>query len=73
VQAKPVPGQPETHASRVKIGYDREALYIGAFLEAPSADSILRELSQRDNRAMPTISKSSSIPTATRSTPTALP
>ncbi|MBD0258599.1 MAG: carbohydrate binding family 9 domain-containing protein, partial [Cytophagales bacterium] len=50
VQSQPVPGTPETHPTRVKIGYDREALYIGAFLEAPSADSILRELSQRDDR-----------------------
>jgi hypothetical protein len=49
VQSKPVPGKPETHSTTVKIGYDRQALYIGAVLEAPSADSILRELSQRDN------------------------
>lgn len=50
VQSKPVPGEPETHPTAVKIGYDREALYIGALLEAPSADSILRELSRRDNQ-----------------------
>jgi len=50
VQHRPVPGKPETHPSQVRILYDREALYIGAFLPAPSADSVLRELSRRDER-----------------------
>jgi hypothetical protein len=48
VQNKPVPGGPESQPTTVRVLYDREALYIGALLKDASADSVLRELSQRD-------------------------
>jgi hypothetical protein len=45
---EPTIGEPARFRSRVKVLYDEDALYIGAVLFDPSPDSILKELSQRD-------------------------
>ncbi len=45
------PGLPSEHASEVKLVYDDDAVYIGAILYDNKPDSILRELSTRDNEA----------------------
>jgi hypothetical protein len=49
IQNRPVPGKPETHATEVKVVYDDIAIYVGATLYDSSADSILRQLTVRDN------------------------
>jgi len=51
IQRAPKPGQPSKQKSEVKIVYDNVAIYIGAMLYDTSADSVLRELSERDNEA----------------------
>lgn len=51
VQRAPKPGQPSKQKSEVKIVYDDVAIYIGAMLYDTNADSVLRELSERDNEA----------------------
>ncbi len=48
-QREPFPGQKATQESEVKIAYDNEAIYIAAKLYDTSPDSILKELSIRDN------------------------
>lgn len=48
IQNRPVPGKPETYPTEVKILYDDVAFYIGAVMHESSADSILRQLVQRD-------------------------
>jgi hypothetical protein len=45
------PGLPSEQKSEVRILYDDEAIYIGAKLYDTHPDSILRELSTRDNEA----------------------
>lgn len=45
------PGLPSEQKSEVKIAYDDMAIYIGAILYDTSPDSILHELSTRDNEA----------------------
>ncbi|HWY12877.1 MAG TPA: DUF5916 domain-containing protein, partial [Bacteroidia bacterium] len=45
------PGHPSEQKSEVKIVYDDIAIYIGAMLYDTSPDSILHELSTRDNEA----------------------
>jgi hypothetical protein len=45
------PGLPSEQRSEIKICYDDGAVYIGAQLYDSSPDSILRELSTRDNEA----------------------
>lgn len=47
---KPVSGLPQAEADRteVRVLYDNDALYIGAFMHSSSADSIGKELAQRD-------------------------
>ncbi len=45
------PGEPSAQKSEVKIAYDDVAIYIGAVLYDTSPDSILHELSTRDNEA----------------------
>ncbi|HEX8516928.1 MAG TPA: DUF5916 domain-containing protein [Bacteroidia bacterium] len=51
IQRSPKPGNPSGKKSEVRILYDDVAIYIGAMLYDSSPDSILRELSQRDNEA----------------------
>jgi hypothetical protein len=45
---EPTIGEPARFRTRVKVLFDDNALYIGAILFDPSPDSILKELSQRD-------------------------
>ena len=49
VEFEPTPGRPEKHRTEVRVVYDDAAIYIGAHLHDVAADSILRELSQRDD------------------------
>ena len=49
VQRSPNPGGLPSVPTEVKILYDDDAIYIGAFLYDISADSIMREYSQRDD------------------------
>lgn len=49
IALEPVPGEKAKQKSEVKILYDDEAIYIGAYLQEVSKDSILRELTERDN------------------------
>ncbi|WP_197062851.1 DUF5916 domain-containing protein [Hymenobacter sp. APR13] len=49
IQNRPNPGPPEKHPTEVRILYDDANLYIGAVMHDVSADSILRELTPRDN------------------------
>ncbi|WP_019949189.1 DUF5916 domain-containing protein [Hymenobacter aerophilus] len=46
---RPTPGRREKHATEVRLLYDDAALYIGAVMHDVSPDSILRELTQRDD------------------------
>lgn len=48
-QREPYPGQKASQKSEVKIAYDNEAVYIAAYFYDSSPDSILKELSIRDN------------------------
>ncbi|NVO86662.1 DUF5916 domain-containing protein [Hymenobacter terrestris] len=49
IETRPTPGRPEKHATEVRLLYDDAALYIGAVMHDVSPDSILRELTQRDD------------------------
>ena len=49
VQRSPNPGGLPSVPTEVKILYDDDAIYVGAFLYDISADSIMREYSQRDD------------------------
>lgn len=49
ISLEPVPGLPAIQPTEVKIIYDDEAIYIGAFMHEVSKDSILRELTERDD------------------------
>lgn len=49
IQVIPYNGKPATYNSFVRFVYDDFALYVGAELYDPHPDSILTELSQRDN------------------------
>ncbi|AYA38694.1 hypothetical protein D3Y59_17530 [Hymenobacter oligotrophus] len=49
VENQPTPGRPEKHKTEVRVLYDDQHLYIGAVMHDISPDSILRELSQRDD------------------------
>lgn len=49
IESRPTPGRPEKHATEVRLLYDDAALYIGAVMHDVSPDSILRELTQRDD------------------------
>ncbi len=49
IETRPVPGRPETHPTEVRILYDDAAIYVGAVLHDVAPDSILRELSKRDD------------------------
>ena len=49
IQTEPYPNKPSSQKSEVMITYDDEAIYIAAMLYDSSPDSILKELSIRDN------------------------
>lgn len=49
VNYNPSPGSPSSQKCEVRILYDDKAIYFGAFLYDTSPDSILRQLSQRDD------------------------
>ena len=49
ISLEPVPGLAAIQPTEVKIIYDDEAIYIGAFMHEVSKDSILRELTERDD------------------------
>ena len=49
IELEPRPGPVEKHRTEVRVLYDDEAIYIGAHMHDISPDSILRELSQRDD------------------------
>ncbi|MCB2378112.1 carbohydrate binding family 9 domain-containing protein [Hymenobacter sp. BT635] len=49
IQNRPNPGPPEKHKTEVRVLYDDNNLYIGAIMHDVSGDSILRELTARDN------------------------
>lgn len=51
IQRDLYPGLPSVQKAEVKFLYDDDAIYIGAHLYDSSPDSILRELSTRDNEA----------------------
>ena len=46
---EPTPGRPEKYPTEVRILYDDNAIYVGAVMHDVAQDSILRELSDRDN------------------------
>jgi len=48
IQNEPNPGEPSRQNTEVRILYDNTAIYIGATLYDIAADSILRQLSNRD-------------------------
>ncbi|WP_214607034.1 DUF5916 domain-containing protein [Hymenobacter arizonensis] len=47
-ELEPTPGRQEKHPTEVRILYDDAAIYVGAIMHDVSQDSILRELSARD-------------------------
>ena len=49
IQGNPYPGKKASQKTEVKVIYDNTAIYIGAKLYDVSKDSIIRQLSQRDN------------------------
>jgi Domain of unknown function (DUF5916)/Carbohydrate family 9 binding domain-like len=49
IQETPNPGHKASQKTEVRVLYDNTAIYIGATMYDVSSDSILRELSQRDN------------------------
>ena len=48
-ELEPTPGRPEKYPTEVRVLYDDAAIYVGAVMHDISPDSILRELSARDN------------------------
>ncbi len=49
VQFEPQPGQPSRLPTEVRVLYDDDALWIGVICHDPQPDSILQELTERDN------------------------
>lgn len=49
IQTSPDPGKPSRQKSKIRILYDDKALYVGAILYDTAPDSILTELTLRDN------------------------
>ncbi|GAC1381018.1 MAG: hypothetical protein NVSMB30_28800 [Hymenobacter sp.] len=49
IEQEPTPGRPEKHPTEVRVLYDDAAIYVGAIMHDVAQDSILRELSQRDD------------------------
>lgn len=52
VQIDPYNGSPSSQISEIKLLYDDEAIYIGAMLYDTAPDSILNELSKRDQQGV---------------------
>jgi Domain of unknown function (DUF5916)/Carbohydrate family 9 binding domain-like len=48
VQGRPLENTPPSFITEVKVTYDDNAIYVGAFMHDPSPDSILHELGARD-------------------------
>ncbi len=48
-QGEPNPGEAPSQKTEVRVLYDNEAIYIGAIMYDVSADSIMRQLSNRDD------------------------
>ena len=48
-ELEPTPGRLEKHPTEVRVLYDDAAIYVGAIMHDVAQDSILRELSNRDN------------------------
>lgn len=48
IQHTPNPGEAHLQPTQVRVLYDDAALYIGAYMREVSADSVLRQLSKRD-------------------------
>ncbi len=48
-QRDPIEGEKPTHKTEIWIGYDDEAIYIGAMLHDSSPDSIVKQLGRRDS------------------------
>ncbi|UOQ99155.1 carbohydrate binding family 9 domain-containing protein [Hymenobacter sp. 5317J-9] len=48
-ELEPTPGRPEKYPTEVRVLYDDNAIYVGATMHDMAQDSILRELSNRDN------------------------
>ena len=49
IQNSPTPGIPSTKRTEVRVLYDNKAVYIGARMYDPNPDSILKQLSVRDD------------------------
>lgn len=49
IQSGPHPGQPSTQRTVVRILYDDDAVYIGAMLYDSSPDSVMKQLTPRDD------------------------
>ncbi|KAA9338348.1 carbohydrate binding family 9 domain-containing protein [Hymenobacter busanensis] len=49
IQNRPNPGPHERHKTEVRVLYDDASLYVGAVMHDVNPDSILRELTPRDN------------------------
>ena len=49
IQNRPNPGPHEKHPTEVRVLYDDAALYVGAIMHDVSQDSIMRELTARDD------------------------
>ena len=48
IQNEPRPNEPATLLSKVRVIYDDNAMYVGAHLDDPSVDSLMFQLSERD-------------------------
>ena len=48
VQLQPVAGGQPSHRTEIKVMYDNSALYVGAMMYDPAPDSILQQVTQRD-------------------------
>ena len=46
---QPNPGEPASDATEVRVLYDDNAIYVSAIMNVPSRDSIMTELTQRDD------------------------
>ncbi|MEK7254716.1 MAG: DUF5916 domain-containing protein, partial [Bacteroidota bacterium] len=49
IENSPEPGKPPSQQSEVRVLFDNTAIYIGALLHDPQPDSILKEMTERDN------------------------
>ena len=49
ITLQPVPGKPASQATEVRVVYDNKGLYIAATMFDSSPDSILQELTERDD------------------------